>query len=38
MEAAESRAMQSDSDEVYKLSDIYLTRDQFDNIPEFAGF
>lgn len=38
MEPAESEAMVRDSQEDYKLSDIFLTRDQFNAIPEFAGF
>ena len=38
MEPAEAEAMANDSQEDYKLSDIYLTRDQFNGIPEFAGF
>lgn len=38
MEPAEAEAMASDSQEEYQLSDIYLTRDQFNAIPEFAGF
>lgn len=38
MEPAEAEAMQRDSDEDYKLSDIFLTRDQFRAMPEFAGF
>ena len=38
MEPAEAEAMQADSQEDYKLSDIFLTRDQFNAIPEFAGF
>ena len=38
MEPVEAEAMQRDSHEDYKLSDIFLTRDQFNAIPEFAGF
>lgn len=38
MEPAEAEAMQRDSQADYKLSDIFLTRDQFNAIPEFAGF
>ena len=38
MEPAEAEAMLIDSHDDYKLSDIYLTRDQFNAIPEFAGF
>lgn len=38
MESAEAEAMQRDDQEAYKLSDVYLTRDQFKAIPEFSGF
>lgn len=38
MEPAEAEAMCSDSLENYSVSDIFLTRDQFNAIPDFAGF
>lgn len=38
MEPNEAEAMERDSEENYKLSDVFLTRDQFNAIPEFAGF
>lgn len=30
--------MQQDSDVVYDITEVYLTRDQFENLPESAGF
>lgn len=38
MEPAEAEAMQRDDDGIYKLTDVMLTRDQFDAVPESAGF
>lgn len=40
MEPAEAQAMVDDAGEgiAYILSDVFLTRDQFDRMGEFAGF
>lgn len=38
MEINEAKQVIDDSEENYKYSEIQLTRDQFDNMKEFAGF
>ena len=38
MEPNEAEAMARDSEVDYKLLDVFLTRDQFNAMPEFAGF
>jgi hypothetical protein len=40
MEPHEAAAVVADNDEghEYQLQDVYLTRDQFDRLPDFAGF
>jgi len=38
MEPAEAEAMQRDGGGIYTLTDVMLTRDQFDAVPESAGF
>lgn len=38
MEIKEAGNMVATSDECYELSNILLTRDQFDNLQEFKGF
>lgn len=38
MEPIEAEAMQRDDGGIYKLTDVMLTRDQFDSVPESAGF
>lgn len=38
MEIHEAVAMVAESEEHYKLCNILLTRDQFENLKEFTGF
>lgn len=38
MEINEAVAMVFESEEVYEMCNFYLTRDQFERLPEFEGF
>lgn len=38
MERQEADAMLDDSEEQYTVSTVMLTRDQFEQMPEFSGF
>lgn len=38
MEPCEAHEMVSDTSEEYKTEYVYLTRDQFNSLPEFEGF
>lgn len=38
MEPADAEEYLHDSDEEYAVSDVWLTRDQFEKLPEFEGF
>ena len=38
MEPHEAKAMIEDNDEAYSVSEVMLTRDQFERMPEFQGF
>lgn len=38
MESAEANAMQREDGDIYDLTNVMLTRDQFNAVPESAGF
>ena len=38
MEPHEAKEMIEDSEEAYAVSEVMLTRDQFERMPEFQGF
>ena len=38
MEINEASRMVFESEELYELTNVYLTRDQFENMEEFSGF
>ena len=38
MDTIEATMLLADADEDYKVSSVFLTRDQFENLKEFEGF
>ena len=38
MQINEAVAMVAESQEAYEMCNVYLTRDQFERLPEFTGF